>query len=283
MKVKLLAHTPEPDKIIAMAGKLCYSSSDLNSLYDNMTEEVCEKFIKKLIDLGHESPLEHVTFTFGLEGVSRNCTHQIVRHRIASYSQQSQRYVKLDEFEYVIPPSILANPHTKGVYLEAMSQAHETYLELTSELMYAKLLDCYPDVYKSICIMVSEDYNMAEVPGRDLALDYLHDTYKKIYSTLEKSAIEDARYVLPGASASKIIVTMNIRSLFNLFNKRCCTRAQWEIRQVANEMLRLCKEVSPLLFANAGAPCTHGECPEGSMSCKNTFRDTLLDEFGAYK
>ena len=91
MKVTLIAHTPEPEKVIASAAKLCYSSSDIESLMNGLTTDKIESFIKRLTNLGHQSPLEHCSFTFGVEGVSRSLTHQLVRHRIASYSQKSQR------------------------------------------------------------------------------------------------------------------------------------------------------------------------------------------------
>ena len=107
MKVSLLTHTPNPEKIVAAAARLCYSDKEVSEIMNNFTEEKIDKFINKLIDLGHESPLEHVSFTFGIEGISRACSHQLVRHRIASYSQKSQRYVDESGFSYVFPQSII--------------------------------------------------------------------------------------------------------------------------------------------------------------------------------
>ena len=215
MKVTLITHTPEPEKVIAGAAKLCYSSSDIESLMNGLTTEKIETFIKKLTDLGHQSPLEHCSFTFGIEGISRALSHQLVRHRIASYSQKSQRYVKEGQFEYIIPPKIIENRADKNVYENFMKYAQETY-----------------------------DYFIRNgIPA------------------------EDARFVLPNACDTKMILTMNARSLHNFFRHRCCNRAQWEIRELACEMVKLCREVAPNLFKNAGPACLTGPCPEGKMTC----------------
>jgi thymidylate synthase (FAD) len=90
---------------------------------------------------------------------------------------------------------------------------------------------------------------------------------KKAKSNAEKRAIEDARYVFPNACETKIVVTMNARSLYNFFNHRCCQRAQTEIRELATEMLRQVKQVAPTIFKNMGPNCVSGPCPEGSMTC----------------
>ena len=215
MKVTLITHTPEPEKVIASAAKLCYSSSDIETLMNGLTSEKIETFIKKLTDLGHQSPLEHCTFTFGIEGVSRALSHQLVRHRIASYSQKSQRYVKEGQFEYIVPPTIFQNPVCAGVFEDFAKNAQWTY-------------------------------------------DFLIEN---------GIPAEDARFVLPNACETKIIMTMNIRSLLHFFEERCCNRAQWEIRQMANMMLNICKEKTPILFAKAGASCLRGKCKESTMSC----------------
>lgn len=216
MNVQLLAHTPDPEKVVATAAKLCYSDSDIGSLYDGLTEEKTAKFIDMLNELGHESPVEHVTFTFGIEGISRACSHQLVRHRISSISQKSQRYVSEAQFDFITPSLIESDPDLNAMYFEYMMRTQQFY-------------------------------------------DYLVD------HGIPK---EDARFILPNACETKIVVTMNARSLFNFFKHRCCERAQWEIRAVANEMLRLCKEVAPHLFANAGPSCVAmGKCPEGKMTC----------------
>lgn len=217
MKVNLITHTPEPEKIIASAAKLCYSSSDIETLMNGLTSEKVETFIKKLTDLGHESPLEHCTFTFGVEGVSRALLTQLTRHRIASYSVKSQRYVKEGQFEYVTPKSI---EDDDMLFLE-----------------YIKLMED-----------IQTFYNLAIKKGVQP---------------------EDARYVLPNACSTQLIMTFNIRSLLNFFELRCCNRAQWEIRQMADMMLNICKEVAPNLFVKAGASCVRGKCKEGKMCCGN--------------
>ena len=232
MKVELLAYTPEPEKVIATAAKLCYSSSDISTLQDNLTEDKITKFIDMLMSLGHESPVEHVSFTFGIAGISRACSHQLVRHRIASYSQKSQRYVSENQFEYITPTAIENVPSAKNKYDELMNYIQSEYNNIKDELI---------------------NYHISK--GYD----------KKV---AEKMANEDARYVLPNACETKIIITMNIRSLFNFFRLRCCNRAQWEIRNVANEMLKLCLQKAPHIFANAGPSCiADGKCSEGKMTC----------------
>jgi thymidylate synthase (FAD) len=182
---------------------------------EELTDEGIASFLKKLVSLGHFSPLEHVSFSFAIEGVSRNLSHQLVRHRIASYSQKSQRYVNEEGFNYVIPPSILKNSDALALFREKMADLQRAY--------------------ESLAQLVPK---------------------------------EDARYVLPGACETKLVATFNARSLLNFFQHRCCQRAQWEIRALAGEMLRLVREVAPNLFAKAGPTCvTHGICYEGKMSC----------------
>lgn len=231
LKVKLLEYTPNPEKVIASAAKLCYSAVGIDGIQQGLDEEKVNKFLNMLMSYGHESPIEHVSFTFAVEGVSRSLTHQLVRHRIASYSQQSQRYVKLDQFEYIIPPEIEKNQEAKNIYIEAMENSQKAY--------------------NSIVNMLQEKY--------------LNEGMNK--SSAEKKAIEDARYVFPNACETKVVFTMNARSLMNFFRHRCCNRAQWEIRQLANEMLKEVKEVAPIIFKYSGPSCINGSCPEGKMSC----------------
>lgn len=251
MKVVLLAHTGDPDKLIAAAAKLCYSKSDIDGLLNGLTEEKVDSFIHTLMDLGHESPVEHASFTFGIEGVSRALLAQITRHRIASFSVQSQRYVRKCDFDFVTPPAIEEIPEAKEIYLEAMRKDAETY--------------------EKLCAVLTEKHKeklMSE--GMD---------EKSALRAAEKIANEDARFVLPNACDTKIIMTMNVRSLYNFFKLRCCNRAQWEIRELAWEMLRLVKSVSPLLFSKAGPACVAGPCPEGKMSCGKAkeIRDKARD------
>lgn len=239
MKVVLLAHTESPDKLIAAAAKLCYAKSDIDGLMNNLTEEKVDAFLHTLSDLGHESPVEHATFTFGIEGVSRALLAQITRHRIASFSVQSQRYVRKNNFEFITPPAIEAIPEAKEIYLETMKKDAEAY---------EKLCEVLTKKHKEELMAEGKDEKSAE-------------------KAAEKIANEDARFVLPNACDTRIIMTMNVRSLYNFFSLRCCNRAQWEIRDLAWQMLKLVREVSPLLFAHAGPPCVKGACKEGKMTC----------------
>ena len=216
IKVKLLEHTPNPERVVAMAARLCYSPIGAEELSEKLSDEQVKKMVEKMVALGHASTIEHVSFTFGIEGVSRVLTHQLVRHRIASYDQQSQRYVAEHDFEYILPPTIAAKPEAKAKFEALMQQIRQTYDELTE----------------------------AGIPK------------------------EDARYVLANAAETKILVTMNARSLLHFFNLRCCNRAQWEIREMANQMLAQVRTIAPTLFKNAGASCVNtGRCPEGDMTC----------------
>lgn len=216
MKVKLIKYTPEPERAVAMSARLCYSAVGAEELEQSMSEAQVDKLIKKLSDMGHLSTFEHVSFTFAIEGISRVLTHQLVRHRIASYSQQSQRYVAEHGFEYIVPPTIADKPEAKMKYDALMRQVQQIYDELLELGVHQ----------------------------------------------------EDARYILANATETKIVVTMNARSLLHFFEKRCCQRAQWEIRNLANAMLAEVQAVAPRLFVKAGPACVAaGYCPEGPMSC----------------
>ncbi|MBR1724300.1 MAG: FAD-dependent thymidylate synthase [Ruminococcus sp.] len=239
MKVKLLTYTPEPEKYIATAAKLCYANSDVDSLLDGLTEEKIDSFIDMLASIGHQSPIEHVSFTFAIEGISRACSHQLVRHRIASYSQQSQRYVSMEGFEYVTPPEIAEDEEIKALYDEQMFGIAESYRVLTDAL-------------------AEKHFKTFSEQGQE---------EKTARRNAQKKAIEDARFVLPNACETKIVVTMNARTLLHFFKLRCCNRAQWEIRAVATEMLKQAYAAAPHLFRNAGPSCVSGACPEGKMSC----------------
>ena len=275
LKVKIIAHTPEPDKVVAQAGKLCYSAVGVDQITQKLTEEEIARYVNMLASIGHESPLEHVSFTFAIEGISRACTHQIVRHRIASYSQQSQRYVKLEQFEYIIPPAIENNPEAKRIFIETMERDQEAYDELVDLLLEDILIDKHAADYGS-CIKEVLKENPDVAPDRSKVLDLYAEKFFEDYRKAEKQAIEDARYVFPNACETKIVVTMNARSLLHFFNVRCCNRAQWEIREMATEMLKECKKIAPALFKKAGPDCVYGKCGEGKMSCKHPRKE---DEF----
>ncbi len=239
MKVTLIAHTPEPEKTIACAAKLCYSPSTIDTVMDGLTDEKASSFIEMLGSIGHQSPIEHVTFTFGIEGVSRSFLAEVTRHRIASFSVQSQRYVAENNFEFVVPPEIELIPEAKAEYMRAMEEDTKHYNMLAD-------------------ILQKKHYETFLAEGMD---------EKNARQKAQKKAIEDARFVLPNACCTKMIATFNARSLYNFFNLRCCNRAQWEIHAVADEMLRLVREVAPTLFKNAGPSCMNGKCPEGKMTC----------------
>lgn len=239
MKVSLIAHTVMPEKLVAASAKLCYSASGVDTLMDGLTEEKTASFVDMLSEIGHESPIEHASFTFGIEGVSRALLAQLTRHRMASYSVQSQRYVTANQFEYVLPPEIASIPEAADEYCRAMKEDQDHYDRLTSLLKEKHLQN-------------NLQAGMTE---------------KEAERAAEKKAIEDARFVLPNACATKIVMTMNARSLHNFFRHRCCNRAQWEIRALAEEMYKLCVSIAPHLFKHAGPPCVSGKCPEGKMTC----------------
>lgn len=239
MHVMLLTHTPEPEKVVAAAAKLCYSNAAIVDLLAGLTPEKSRDFVEMLAGLGHESPTEHVSFTFAIEGVSRSLLAQITRHRIASFSVQSQRYVRREAFSYVTPPEIAEDAEAMQAFTEAM--------------------DAQAQQYANLAVLLKDGHT------RRLMAEGLDE--KTAARKAEKLAIEDARFVLPNACDTKMIVTMNARSLNNFFRHRCCTRAQWEIRALADEMLRLVREVAPSLFSVSGPPCVAGGCHEGKMSC----------------
>lgn len=241
VKVTLLAHTPNPEQTVACAAKLCYSPSAIEDIRDGLTPEKTASFVEMLSEIGHESPIEHVSFTFGIEGVSRACTHQLVRHRIASYSQKSQRYVSEDSFEYIIPPEVERIPEAKAEFIKQMEAIDKGY--------------------KSVAELLTKKHK------EDFINQGLDE--KTALQKAKKKAYEDARFILPNACETKIVVTMNARSLMNFFRHRCCNRAQWEIKEVADLMLKEVKKVAPNIFKNAGPSCMSAGCPEGKMTCGN--------------
>lgn len=215
MEVRIISHTPDPERVCAIAAALTHSKRKPDEI-EKMDENSLKAILSHVIDLGHLSVVEHASFTFAISGVSRALTHQLVRHRIASYSQQSQRYVKFTDAKYVIPPSIEKDEKIKERFEEFMRRAWDEYNYLLGK----------------------------GIPE------------------------EDARYVLPNAAKTNIIVTMNARSLLNFFELRCCMHAQWEIRELAWKMLEEVKKIAPTIFEKAGPPCkTKGICPEKRKDC----------------
>lgn len=219
MNIVLLQCTPEPERLVALAARLCYSPSTIADLQEDVSRKDVRKLIRRVLSMGHASVLEHAVFTYGAEGISRTASHQLVRHRIASYSQQSQRYVA-STFGYVTPKTIRDGEGRKGARLADKFGKHMR----DGASLYAEML-------------------AAGVPA------------------------EDARFVLPNATETKLLVTMNARELHHFFALRLCRRAQWEIREMAQRMLVLAAEAAPLLFEAAGPGCVRGRCPEGKMTC----------------
>lgn len=257
LKVKLIEHTPNPEKIIAAAAKLCYSQIGVDEILENLDEQNTHKLLEMLMTYGHHSPIEHVSFTFAVEGVSRSLTHQLVRHRVASYSQQSQRYVKLKQFEFIIPPDIEKSEEAKKIFMESMNRVQEEYNQLAEILCKNELANIIKEYLNDKQLIDPKEIEEKQ--------------YIILKNKAEKKAIEDARYVFPNACETKIIVTMNARELIHFFNQRCCNRAQWEIRQMAKTMLMQAREVAPALFKYAGPSCVNGPCPEGGMCCGKTL------------
>lgn len=266
-KVTLLTYTPNPEMTVAMAAKLCYSPSEISNIRDGLTEEKTADFIDMLASIGHGSPFEHASFTFGIEGISRACSHQLVRHRIASYSQQSQRYVDGTKFDFVTPPEIAKNEKALAAYNKVIEMQSKAYSEVRDALVAGYIREATGNC----------DDNDEEV------IENFRNENKAKFNAFVKKANEDARFILPNASTTKIVCTFNARSLENFFAHRCCNRAQWEIRDVAEQMLKQCLEVAPHLFKNCGPACLFGACPEGKMSCgkmkevrKNTAESNIL-------
>ena len=220
MRVELLYHTPDPERAIASAARLCYAPIGASELMEGMSAARMYHVLETVLAGGHFSTLEHATFTFAVEGVSRTLSHQLVRHRLASFEQQSQRYVKYkDGIEIIKPASIAENEEASARFdalMDEIQKAYTAFLDL-------------------------------DIPA------------------------EDARYVLPNAAETKLIMTMNARELRHFFDIRCCNRAQWEIREMAWKMLELVKPIAPFVFADAGPGCVRGRCPEGKMTCGNAY------------
>lgn len=221
LKVSLIRHTLSPEELVSLSARLCYSRATVDTLSERVSAQDQSAYIRRVMDMGHESVLEHASFTFAVEGVSRVLLAQLTRHRLASFSVQSQRYVSYaDGFGYVIPPQIEAlGAEAKARYEAQMRQMHEWYTGWQEQLARGE-----------------------------------HGN-------------EDARFVLPGACETRLMMTMNVRELRHFFSLRMCSRAQWEIRALATEMHRRCMEIAPLLFEDAGPGCLRGACPEKEKSC----------------
>jgi thymidylate synthase (FAD) len=220
MQVSLLHSPPSPERAVAVAARICYAPISAAELMGEMGADEQRRVLETVMKSGHFSALEHASYTFAVDGVSRALTHQLVRHRLASYNQQSQRYVAMGgDPEVVTPRTVEADEQAQALFaksVEASFAAYEALMELG-------------------------------IPT------------------------EDARYVLPNACASRIVVTRNIRELLHFFELRCCKRAQWEIQELAGRMLALVESTAPYIFMDAGAGCRRGPCPEGKLTCGAPF------------
>ncbi len=222
VSVILLSHTLEPERLIGAAARLCYAPVGAAELAEKLSDEEIDRLLKLILKSGHLSVCEHASFTFAIEGISRACSHQLVRHRLASYSQQSQRYVKLKKPPMIMPPTVAADPDVAAKFEAATEAAYADYQAMLDAGMEA----------------------------------------------------EDARYLLPQAVETKIVVTMNARELLHFFTLRTCERAQWEIRAMAERMLVLVLPLAPRVFGQAGPACIRGRCPEGKFYCGKPRRLT---------
>lgn len=216
MKVKLLAYTKNPEVVVVAAIRQCYSSIGAKELKEKTDKETQKRLIEQIMASGHTSTLEHANFTFAVEGISRATEIQLVRHRMASYSIQSGRYVKRGKAKYTIPPEIIKN--------KTILKKYKKYLE-NCQNFYNELLEAG---FKA----------------------------------------EDARMAQPQSLQIKAVITMNARALLHFFELRCCQRAQWEIREMANKMLVEVRKAAPIIFSKAGPSCvTQKVCWEGDLSC----------------
>lgn len=220
MKVTLLNHTPKPLKTMYIAARTCYSESGPSTIQNELpSEEKMERLIRKIFDSGHWTIGEHIYFTFAVEGISRSCSHQFVRHRLATFSQKSQRYVDSKDFAYVTPKTIK--------YFETSITISDTKFQLS-----------YPDLMK-----------------------ILADFYQK--ATEKGVPKEDARFVLPNATKTDLVVSFDFRELTHIYDLRACNRAQWEIQQVAKSMKKEVGKKFPFLASFLKIRCEKlGYCPD---------------------
>lgn len=276
MKVKLISHTKDPELLIATAAKLCYSPSNIEDLMNAQTPEQVENFISRLEEMGHESPFEHASYTFAIEGVSRVLEQQLTRHRIASYSIQSGRYVDRSNAEFYMPGDIEENEIAKDIYVDIIESSKEAYDSIWKALLHQYLLtECGKTNKLSELVSTFKQ-------DRDYCFDWFKNNedknIKSIFRDYKKKALENARFVFPSSLETKIIVTMNVRTLWNFFKHRLCFRAQDEIRSLAKLMLVELRKVSPRIFKHSGPSCVTGICPEGNMQC-----DQLKGKIPTYK
>lgn len=216
--VSLITSTPEPDRVVAAAARLCYSPVPASDLAREFTMEEAARLLKHLRRSGHLSPFEHASFVFAVDGISRACSHQLVRHRIASFSQQSQRYVRASRPDYVTPPSIAASKPLHKEYQRAIDALFALYGKFTAQ----------------------------GIPN------------------------EDARFLLPNAAVTHLVMSMNLRELIHISALRLCTNSQWEIRSLFRAVKDVLTRLDPFLGSLLQPRCEDlGYCPE--MHCCGRF------------
>ena len=248
MKVRIsnYSNAEHPILTIYKAYRLCYSKGEQSEIKIPVNKEghidfdAMRDFIVDKMKMGHTTPLEHVSFTFEVSGVSRALTHQLVRHRTGKYNQQSQRYVKLGQFEYVIPPSIAEDPELKARYIEEMERDQEAYDFFVDKLITNQIMKHYP--------WFTEPTNHV----------LFKETNRKAYIKFEKKAIEDARYKFPNACTSNITMTFDLHNFRKFYQLRKCSHAQWEIQDLATLCGTLVKDIIPwaLIYSmNCGKTC----------------------------
>ncbi len=223
INVEIVGYTPNPEVTVAIAARACFSDEDYYSIEGHLSEHDVERILATVIAKGHHSVLEHASFTFAISGISRVVSHQLVRHRIASYSQLSQQRSDASTLDFVVPPDIRRAPHLAAEYRDLMVGCQEFYNRLVED----------------------------GIP------------------------LGTARYVLPSSFTTRIVMTMNARSLFNLIAQRECAAEEWEFRQLATLIHRQLMTVAPGIFRYAGTECeTHGICPEGEvgLDCGRTSK-----------
>ena len=251
MRVQITNYSNMEHPIVTIykAYRLCYSKGEqcdimLPTLENGELDlEKMGKFITSLVAKGHTTPLEHVSFTFELSGVSRALTHQLVRHRTGKYNQQSQRYCKLGQFDYVMPPRIREDVALKNRFIQEMNRDQEAYEFLTEGLMRNALIKEG---------LMEHHETLAQVKERN----------KGAYLKYEKIAIEDARYVFPNSCCANITVTMDLNNFRKFYNLRNCTHAQWEIQELAREMGKQVTKIIPFAL-------------KGAMNCGKTCFDCV--------
>lgn len=249
MKVSISNYSNKENPIVTIykAYRLCYSAGEQSEIvlprHNGKSEldlKKMEDFIVKLMEMGHTTPLEHVMFTFEVSGVSRALTHQLVRHRTGKFNQQSQRYVKLGQFDYVIPPNIKEDLELKNRFIQEMNRDQQAYDFFVEKLMRKSLNK--EGYYEDLSVLP-----------------------KKVLSKHEKMAIEDARYVFPNSCCSNITFSMDLNNFRKFYNLRDCKHAQWEIQELAKISGELVKEIIPFAL-------------KGAKNCGKTCFDCIVKE-----